>query len=145
MGYLEFDDGTSMIMDDGMTSLDGSDGGTGARLQVPFADFRLVRGPIVPQANEFGRWEETAHENCKNQNSKTSVFLNSMFFFLLFHLPFILLFLESFETFDFKLNFGVLKTSEIRLMIVYIKNKAVVTSIQAGKIQYSGKHRCFLL
>ena len=92
MGYLEFDHGTSMIMDDGMTSLDGSDGGTGERLQVPFADFRLVHGPIVPQANEFGRWEETAHENCKNQNSKTSVFLNSMFFFLLFHLLFILYF-----------------------------------------------------
>lgn len=37
---------TSVIMDD---------------VQVPFADFRLVRGPIVPQTNEFGlRGDETA-------------------------------------------------------------------------------------
>ncbi len=30
-------------------------------------------------------------------------------------------------------------------MVVYIENRAVVTSIQAGKIQYSRKHHCFLL
>ena len=94
MGYLEFDYGTSMIMDDGMTSLDGSDGGTGARLQVPFADFRLVRGPIVPQANEFGRWEETAHENCKNA-SKFQDFCFSKFYVFLSIISFAFYFVIS--------------------------------------------------